>query len=71
MEPVYSGVRCKTEDCQGVILLKPLGLYDPERITIPECEEDNFSRRCDACHRDHLYKMEDARLFFVRPVSGD
>ena len=59
-QTAFGAVKCKTKDCEMFILRKRLGIYDPDRITIPECEEGTFKELCRSCHQEHSYIMEDA-----------
>ena len=61
----FGAVKCKTRDCENLIPRKYLGIYDPNRITIPECEEEEFKERCSVCREEQDYKLEDAIVVLV------
>src|SRR5258708_5351760 len=63
--PTISAFKCKTTDCENFIPQKYLGIYDPNRITVPECGEETFRERCSSCRKEHSYKVGDAVVFFV------
>lgn len=61
----FGAVKCKTPKCEVPILREYLGVYDPERITTPECEEEVFTERCPWCEQEHRYELEDAIVVLV------
>ena len=65
MQRAFGAVKCKTKDCENFVLRKYLGIYDPERITIPECEEETFREFCPSCHQEHSYTLGDAIVVVV------
>jgi hypothetical protein len=68
MQRAFGAVKCKTKDCENFIPRKYLGIYDPDRITIPECEEEEFTEFCGVCREEHQYKMEDALVVLIEII---
>lgn len=65
MYRAFGAVKCKTADCENFILRKYLGIYDPDRVTTPECEEEEFREFCAACRQENEYRLEDAIVVLV------
>jgi len=72
MEPVkyaYWSVRCRTENCGVPILLKPLGVYDPNQPPPVLESSENFPAYCGACQQRHTYSRDDVQRFIAYSAS--
>lgn len=59
---IFTGVRCKTSECDNTIALQQVS-YAPQIAIWTNPQMQKFSVRCDICHEVHEYDPDDVALF--------